>query len=170
MTKVVVEKNREEEKGFTLIELLVVIGIIAILAAIVIVAINPSRQFAQARNTQRESNVATILNAIGQNIADNRGTFNTDGPDGIAGNADDCETILTATTTIGTVGTTTDLGCLAPTYIPTDIPADPSADPDTSYENTLYTVRVDTEGRYTVCAPQHKESAIPDSDPYCLTR
>ena len=62
-------------QGFTLIELLVVIGIIAVLAAVVIIAINPARQFAQARDTQRWSNVNTILNAIGQNMADNKGVF-----------------------------------------------------------------------------------------------
>jgi prepilin-type N-terminal cleavage/methylation domain-containing protein len=63
------------KNGFTLIEILVVIGIIAILAAVVLVAINPGRQFAQARNSQRTSNLNAILNAIGQNIADNRGNF-----------------------------------------------------------------------------------------------
>jgi type IV pilus assembly protein PilA len=63
------------QKGFTLIEILVAIGIIAILATIVLVAINPGRQFAQSRNTQRVSNVNAVLNAVGQNMVDNKGVF-----------------------------------------------------------------------------------------------
>lgn len=62
-----------KQKGFTLIELLVVIGILAILLAITLIAINPARQFAQANNTKRSSDVNAILNAINQYMADNKG-------------------------------------------------------------------------------------------------
>ena len=60
-------------KGFTLIELLVVIGILAILLAITLIAINPARQFGQANNTRRRSDVLQILNAIHQYVAENNG-------------------------------------------------------------------------------------------------
>src|SRR5687768_8772104 len=60
-------------KGFTLIELLVVIGILAVLLAITLIAINPARQFGQANNTKRDSDVLQILNAIHQYVASNQG-------------------------------------------------------------------------------------------------
>ena len=60
-------------RGFTLIELLLVISIIGVLAAVVIVAINPSRQFAQARNAERRSDVKNILEAVQQYAIDNKG-------------------------------------------------------------------------------------------------
>ncbi len=62
-------------KGFTLIELLVVIGIIGILAAIVLVAVNPGRQFAQARNTTRQSDLIQLTNAIYEFAADHNGNL-----------------------------------------------------------------------------------------------
>lgn len=62
-------------KGFTLIELLLVIGIIAILASIVIVAINPTKQLGDARNAQRKSDVNTIISAVYQYAIDNDGNL-----------------------------------------------------------------------------------------------
>lgn len=70
---------KTSRKGFTLIELLLVIGIIAILAAIVIVAINPTRQLGQARNAQRNSDVNTMLNAVWQYAIDHSGNMPCEG-------------------------------------------------------------------------------------------
>ncbi len=110
------------QKGFTLIEILVVIGLIAILAAIVLIAINPGRQFAQGRDSQRTSNLNTILNAIGQRMADNKGIF-----DGVGIDGKTCNTLPTGTTTILTSSGSAqgELGCLVPTYVPS-LPLDPS--------------------------------------------
>jgi len=54
----------KKKKGFTLIELLIVIAIIAILAAIIFVAIDPAKRGGQARDSQRWSEVNSILNAV----------------------------------------------------------------------------------------------------------
>lgn len=62
-------------KGFTLIELLVVIGILAVLLAITLIAINPARQFSLANNTKRSSDVNAILNAVHQYAAENKGAL-----------------------------------------------------------------------------------------------
>jgi len=67
----------KKRSGFTLIELLIVIGIIAILAGIVIIAVNPTKQFGDANDAQRTSDVNAILNAVSQYGVDNRGTVPT---------------------------------------------------------------------------------------------
>ena len=70
-------KSFKSQKGFTLIELLVVIGILAVLLAITLIAINPAKQFAQANNTKRSSDVNAILNAVNQYMADHKGELPT---------------------------------------------------------------------------------------------
>jgi prepilin-type N-terminal cleavage/methylation domain-containing protein len=71
-------------KGFTLIELLLVIGVIAILASVVILAINPTKQLGKARDTQRLSDLNSILSAVYQYAIDNNGAMPTIIPTGTA--------------------------------------------------------------------------------------
>ena len=51
-------------KAFTLIELLVVIAIIAILAVVVVLTLNPAQMLAQARDSNRLSDLTTMNSAI----------------------------------------------------------------------------------------------------------
>ena len=85
MTSARIKHLIQREQGFTLIELLVVIGILAILLAITLIAINPAKQFAQANNTKRRSDVNAILNAIDQYAADNKGALPSGIPSSSAG-------------------------------------------------------------------------------------
>ncbi len=141
--------NSKNARGFTLIEILVVIGIIAVLAAIVIVAINPARQFAQARNTQRTSDVTTISNALGQYRADNKGSL----PNGL--------TTPLATSTIDSTtasGHVSICGSLYPNYMTTGFPQDPgitNSAPITDCSSYIsgYSVAIDPLGRTWVYAP-----------------
>ena len=152
-----IKKNRTAKEGFTLIEVLVVMGILALLATVVLVAINPARQFAQSRDTQRTSNVAAILNAIGQRAVDNRGIFETGCGAG---------TIPATTTPIksGLLPGSYDLyNCIVPTYI-ADLPLDPSVgsfSTSTSYDSGYTIVRDSSTGRITISAPE-TEIATPD--------
>ncbi len=66
---------KNKNKGFTLIELLIVIGIIAILAVAVIVAVNPGQQFKQARNSTRKSHLSSVATAVYSFSVQNRGNF-----------------------------------------------------------------------------------------------
>lgn len=148
------EKNMEKNMkkgakagGFTLIEVLVVMGIIAVLSTVVLVAINPSRQFAQSRDTQRTSNTVAILNAIGQRAVDNRGIFETGC---VAGE------IPATTTPIKSGAGGFDLyPCIVPTYMAL-LPVDPKVgnfNSATDYDSGYAVARDAVTGRITISAP-----------------
>lgn len=129
------DKKTLTQRGFTLIELLVVIGIIGILAAVVLVAVNPGRQFASARDTQRRADLYGITNAIYQYATENNGTIPT--------------AITSTETNIGTGGGLVDLSTiLVPTYIAA-IPRDPSNGTDA---NTQYVIYRNASGRLVASA------------------
>lgn len=59
-----------EKKGFTLIELLIVIGIIAILAAVTLVVLNPAEMLRKARDSQRLQDLDSLGSAISLYLAE----------------------------------------------------------------------------------------------------
>jgi prepilin-type N-terminal cleavage/methylation domain-containing protein len=58
------------EKGFTLVELLIVLALIAILAAVLIVVINPGAIMTRGRDTQRKGDLRNLAAATDAYIAD----------------------------------------------------------------------------------------------------
>jgi type IV pilus assembly protein PilA len=142
--------SRKLNKGFTLIELLVVIGILGILLAIVLIAINPARQFKQANNTKRANDAATLLNAIHQYGADHKGVLPADMPAAADGDVE-----------ISAAGANI-CADIMPTYV-ASLAVDPTRDGGagegvvitdcaTANYTTGYLVSVDTDGRVTVTA------------------
>jgi prepilin-type N-terminal cleavage/methylation domain-containing protein len=104
---------KKQKRGFTLLEILLVIALIGILASIVLVAINPNNQLAQARNTVRFDDITEVNQALENYFVANRAY-----PAGITTSYQD----------ICPVGVTTNcvnLSALVPTYMPA-IPKDPT--------------------------------------------
>ncbi len=132
-------------RGFTLIELLLVVGIIAILASIVIVAINPTKQLGDTRNAQRKADVNTILSAVYQYSIDNNGSL----PAGITTAAQEI-----CATGAGTC-TAVDLDALTGSYV-VRIPQDPQVNSSTG---TNYWIVRDSNNRITVSAPGAEQGA-----------
>ncbi len=160
------KSSATRQGGFTLIELLVVIGILGILLAVTIIAINPVQQFQNARNSSRQSDVTSILDAIYQYEAQNTGTI-----PGTLGSI----TAGTPYTLASSGANFVDLcqissgsAVLAPSYI-ADLPSDPTTGTktptntncrSTTAYNTGYTItRSATGNRFTVTAPAAENGA-----------
>jgi prepilin-type N-terminal cleavage/methylation domain-containing protein len=136
---------KKSRQGFTLLEILLVVAAIAILAGIVIVAINPGKQLGDTKNAQRKSDINTILNGVYQYAIDNNGTL----PTGIT---------TTQTEVCVTGGSCSGLADLSP--LTTDeeylvaIPTDPTG---SSTNGAGYEIFQSANGRVTVVAPDAEQ-------------
>jgi prepilin-type N-terminal cleavage/methylation domain-containing protein len=147
-------KDMKNKTGFTLIEILIVIAIIPILATLVIVAINPTKQFADARNSQRVNDVNNIQAAIQQYVVTNKGVL----PTGL----NTTEKQLGTCSSGGNTGCSAaasgclDLSSTLAAYIPS-IPKDPKSG---TVVTTLYSVVADANNIITVkaCAAENSQT------------
>jgi type IV pilus assembly protein PilA len=133
-------RKPNNNRGFTLIEVLLVVAIIAILAGIVILAINPQKQLGDTRNSQRQADVQTILNAVYQYEID---THNL--PSSITNTATDiCSTGASSCSDV-------DLSVLTNNgkYL-VSMPKDPQLGDN---DDTHYQISSDSNNRITVSAP-----------------
>jgi len=149
-------KTNKPSAGFTLLEVLLVVAIIAILAGIVILAINPTKQLGDARNSQRRADINTILNAVYQYAIDNNGALPTAITSGTACGVSTQEICRTGGTCTGLTDLSTVLVGTTAKYL-VSMPIDPSS---TSTNGTSYQIYKNaTTNRVTVCAPGAEQSA-----------
>jgi prepilin-type N-terminal cleavage/methylation domain-containing protein len=121
------QRRKREEKGFTLLEILLVIAAIGILAAIVLVAINPTKQIAQVRTAAINSEKNALEKAIQQEFIDT-GSYPTV-IDGVQ------RRICSNTVTTDCINITADI-------VPTYIAAIPTG--------AIYTASINNDGRINI--------------------
>lgn len=143
------------QKGFTLLEILLVVAAIAILAGIVILAINPNKQLGDTRNAQRRSDVNTILSAVYQYSIDNSGSLPPTIPTGTCGSVASAEICKTdAASCAGLVDLSATITTSSKYLV--SMPTDPTG---SSTNGAGYQIVTTTNSRVTVCAPDAEQSA-----------
>lgn len=138
---------KNTKKGFTLLEILLVVAAIAILAGIVILAINPSKQLGDTKNAARKADVNTILNAVYQYSIDNNGTT----PSTITSSSTEICATSTCSGLIDLTALTTNEKYL------TAIPVDPAG--GVNANGAGYAISKSANGRITVSALKAEQGA-----------
>lgn len=135
----------QTQAGFTLLEVLLVVAIIAILAGIVIIAINPGKNLGDTRNSQRSADVNTIINGAYQYALDSNGTV----PASITTTATEI-----CATGAGSCTGLIDLSVLTASgkYL-VSIPKDPQCSTVCAANGVGYKINKDVNGRLIVTAP-----------------
>ncbi|MDH3324751.1 MAG: type II secretion system GspH family protein [Candidatus Peregrinibacteria bacterium] len=138
--------------GFTLLEMLLVVAAIAILAGIVIVALNPYKQLGDTKNAQRYADVNTILNAVYQYSIDNDGALPGGIPITSCGTFSTNEICNTDANSCDNLVNLSEL-TLEEKYL-IEIPRDPTG---SSTNGSGYHISQTSHDRITVCAPDAEQ-------------
>lgn len=145
-------QQAKSQQGFTLLEVLLVVAVIAILAGIVIIAINPGKNLGDSRNSQRSADVNTIMNGTYQYILDNNGVLPAVGARTGAVAISTTPTEICATAPVNCTGLV-DLAVLTASgkYL-VSIPSDPQCPTGCNANGTGYRISRDANNRLTVSA------------------
>jgi len=139
----------QKNKGFTLLELLIVMAILAILITTTVILINPARQLAKARDTQREADIFAIVSLVMQYSAEHSGALpDTDGDPLVDSFPNDLTCIGSDPSCFNLAAAGEDGDTVVPEYTG-ELPFDPSTG---SAGNTGYLMLVDENGRLTASA------------------
>lgn len=150
-----------KKRNLSLTEILLVVLIVAVLAVIVFISINPMKRLGDSRDLRRSTDVESILSAVHSYIADNKGAL----PIGLTTN-------MAAQVQIGTIGgaaiSTTMTSCTVAANAKVDLttplakylktmPADPK---DGTSAATGYVIQVDANNVVTVSACNSENASI----------
>ena len=125
-----------------------VLSVLAALALIVLIALNPKKQFQEARNIKRRTDIAQLADVVASHAREEGRGLLLQAPLTTGTGIEICGDTVT-----GSCANLLNMGNLRPTFI-TTIPIDPtSTDPDIHNEHTRYFLKRTAGGGFTLSAP-----------------